>query len=85
MPYCIGKPNPLFLQLALQQIDGHVESSLLIGDQMETDMVAGIEAGMPTVLVLTGSAPSQGVTRLAYQPTRILPSIAAALVDLTLS
>ncbi len=76
-PYCIGTPNPLMIRTALRHLGGHAASSVLIGDQMETDIVAGMEAGMPTVLVLTGMARQDQIARLAYQPTAIILSIAA--------
>ena len=54
-PYFVGKPNPLMMRSALNQIDAHSESAAMVGDRMDTDVVSGLEAGMHTVLVLTGS------------------------------
>ena len=54
-PYFVGKPNPLMMRSALNAIDAHSETSAMVGDRMETDIVSGLEAGMHTVLVLTGS------------------------------
>ena len=53
-PYYVGKPNPLMMRSALNAIDAHSESTTMIGDRMDTDIVSGLEAGMETVLVLTG-------------------------------
>src|SRR6266436_9274415 len=53
-PYFVGKPNPLMMREALRVIDAHSESTAMIGDRMDTDVVAGMEAGLQTILVLTG-------------------------------
>jgi NagD protein len=54
-PYFVGKPNPLMMRSALNAIDAHSEASAMVGDRMDTDIVSGLEAGMHTVLVLTGN------------------------------
>src|SRR5438094_2412459 len=53
-PYFVGKPNPLMMRSALNALDAHSESTAMIGDRMDTDIVAGLEAGLETILVLTG-------------------------------
>ena len=53
-PYFVGKPNPLMMREALRAIDAHSETTVMIGDRMDTDIVAGMEAGLQTILVLTG-------------------------------
>ena len=53
-PYFVGKPNPLMMRSALNAIDAHSETTAMVGDRMDTDVVAGIEAGLETILVLTG-------------------------------
>ncbi len=75
-PYFVGKPNPLMMRSALNAIDGHSESTVMIGDRMDTDVIAGIEAGLRTVLVLTGSTTRERVGLFPYRPTRIVDSIA---------
>ena len=54
-PYFVGKPNPLMMRSALNRIDAHSESTVMVGDRMDTDIVSGLEAGLRTILVLTGS------------------------------
>ena len=54
-PYFIGKPNPLMMRSALNRIDAHSETTVMIGDRMDTDIISGLEAGLRTILVLTGS------------------------------
>jgi NagD protein len=75
-PYFVGKPNPLMMRSALNQIEAHSETTIMIGDRMETDIISGLEAGMRTVLVLTGSTGEHEVDRFPYRPTQIANSIA---------
>jgi NagD protein len=82
-PYFVGKPNPLMMRSALNRIDAHSESTVMIGDRMDTDMIAGLEAGLRTILVLTGSTRREQVERFPYRPSEIVDSIAdvVELVD----
>ena len=80
-PYYVGKPNPLMMRSALNRLDAHSETTVMIGDRMDTDIISGLEAGMRTVLVLTGSTRATQVERFPYRPTRIVDSI-ADLVEL---
>ena len=82
-PYFVGKPNPLMMRSALNTIDAHSETTVMVGDRMDTDIIAGMEAGLRTVLVLTGSTRAEQVSRFPYRPTRVLDSIAdvVPLVD----
>ena len=59
-PYFVGKPNPLMMRSALNAIDAHSETAAMIGDRMDTDVISGLEAGMETVLVLTGVDHARG-------------------------
>jgi NagD protein len=79
-PYYIGKPNPLMMRAALNRLEAHSETTVMIGDRMETDIVAGLEAGMRTVLVLTGIMQAEEIDRFPYRPGRVVSSI-ADLVD----
>jgi NagD protein len=79
-PYFVGKPNPLMMRSALNAIDAHSETSAMVGDRMDTDIVSGLEAGMHTVLVLTGITSRAEAERFPYRPSRIVDSI-ADLVD----
>ena len=79
-PYFVGKPNPLMMRSALNAIDAHSETTVMVGDRMDTDIVAGLEAGMETILVLTGSTRREEAERFPYRPSRIVDSI-ADLVD----
>ncbi|MEU1538318.1 HAD-IIA family hydrolase [Actinacidiphila glaucinigra] len=80
-PYFVGKPNPLMMRTGLNTIGAHSETSAMIGDRMDTDVLAGLEAGMQTFLVLTGLTRSSDIDRFPYRPTTVVDSI-ADLVDL---
>jgi NagD protein len=69
------------MRSALNTIGAHSESSAMIGDRMDTDVLAGLEAGMETFLVLTGLTTMADVERFPYRPTKVVDSI-ADLVDL---
>jgi NagD protein len=79
MPYFVGKPNPMMFRSALNRIEAHSENTMMVGDRMDTDVVAGIEAGLDTILVLTGSTSLDEVEKYPYRPGRILQSIAEAI------
>ena len=81
-PYYVGKPNPLMMRSALRAIGAHSETTVMIGDRMDTDIVAGLEAGLETVLVLTGISTRADAERFAYKPTRIVQSVADLEVDI---
>lgn len=79
-PYFVGKPNPLMMREALNSAGAHSETAAMIGDRMDTDVVSGMEAGMETILVLTGLTAPEEVERFPYRPTRVVKSI-ADLID----
>jgi NagD protein len=81
-PYYVGKPNPLMMRSALRSIDAHSESSVMIGDRMDTDIVSGIEAGMRTILVLTGITDRALAETFPFRPTRIVDSVADLIEEL---
>jgi len=74
-PYFVGKPNPMMFRSAMDRIDAHSQSTVMIGDRMDTDVIAGIEAGLETILVLTGSTKAADIARFPYRPSRVLDSI----------
>jgi len=84
-PYFIGKPNPLMIRSALRQIGAHSESTVMIGDRMDTDIVTGIEAGLETILVLTGITEAEDqARRFSYLPSRIVESVADLIGEIEL-
>jgi NagD protein len=81
-PYFVGKPNPLMMRSALNAIDAHSETAAMIGDRMDTDIVSGLEAGMETILVLTGLTTSADAERHPYRASRIVDSVADLIQEL---
>ena len=75
-PYFVGKPNPLMIRSALNALDAHSETTAMIGDRMDTDIVAGLEAGLETILVLSGVTAAAETERFPFRPSRILESVA---------
>lgn len=75
-PFFVGKPNPLMMRSALNYLDVHSEDSAMIGDRMDTDIVAGVESGLRTILVLTGVTRREDIERYPYRPTWVLDSVA---------
>ncbi len=79
-PFFVGKPNPLMMRTALNHLGVHSENTVMIGDRMDTDIIAGVEAGMDTILVLSGVTARDEVIKYPYQPTTILDSVADIVV-----
>ncbi len=75
-PYYVGKPNPVMLRMGLNLIDAHSEQTALVGDRMDTDILAGMEAGLQTHLVLTGSTTRENIGDFAFRPQFVHASIA---------
>ncbi len=80
-PYVVGKPNPMMFRSAMNRIEAHSETTAMIGDRMDTDIVAGMEAGLLTALVLTGVTTAADVETYPFRPDLILGGV-ADLVDL---
>ena len=78
-PYIVGKPNPMMFRSAMRKIDAHSETTAMIGDRMDTDVVAGIEAGLHTILVRTGISDDGEIAKYPFRPTEILDSVADLL------
>jgi NagD protein len=81
-PYFVGKPNPLMMRSALNAIDAHSETTAMIGDRMDTDIVAGLEAGLHTILVLTGVTKRPEIERFPYRPSQVLDGVGDLVASL---
>ena len=81
-PSFVGKPNPLMMRSALNAIDAHSETAAMVGDRMDTDVISGLEAGMETILVLSGLTTREDAERHPYRASRIVDSIADLLPEL---
>ena len=75
-PYFVGKPNQLMMRTALNTLDAHSETTAMIGDRMDTDVVSGLEAGLQTILVLSGVTTRAEAERYPYRASRIVDSVA---------
>lgn len=74
--YFVGKPNPLMMRIALKKIGCSNEETIIIGDRMDTDIIAGIESEIETLLVLSGISTMKTVDKFPYRPTYILEGVA---------
>jgi NagD protein len=74
-PFFVGKPNPLMMRMALNYLDAHSEETVMVGDRMDTDIIAGVTSGMETILVLSGVTHESDIQRFPYQPSKILDSV----------
>ena len=73
--YFIGKPNPLIMRHGLRRLNSRREETAIIGDRMDTDIVAGVESGIETVLVLSGVTREEDISAFPYQPKHVLEGI----------
>jgi NagD protein len=80
-PYFVGKPNPLMMRTALNTLDAHSETTAMVGDRMDTDIVSGLEAGLEAILVLTGLTTREQTERYPYRASRIVDSVADLIDD----
>ncbi|MFK5584317.1 MULTISPECIES: HAD-IIA family hydrolase [unclassified Serinicoccus] len=74
-PYIVGKPNPMMFRSALNKIGAHSETTGMIGDRMDTDIIAGMEAGLHTVLVMTGISDRASLSTYPFRPDEILEGV----------
>lgn len=80
-PFYVGKPNPLMMRTALNYLGVHSENTVMIGDRMDTDILAGVESGLETILVLTGVTTRDMIEHFPYRPSRVMESVAAIVVE----
>ena len=74
-PYFVGKPNPLMIRSALRELNAHSQTTAMVGDRMDTDVIAGLEAGLHTILVLSGVSGSDVAESFPFRPARIVQSV----------
>lgn len=73
--YYVGKPNPLIMRHALKKLDCRREEAVIVGDRMDTDIIAGIESEIETVLVLSGVTAETDLKRFAYRPGHVIKNV----------
>lgn len=80
-PFFVGKPNPLMMRTAMRYMDMHSENTVMIGDRMDTDVVAGVMSGLETILVLSGVSTMADVEKFPYRPGSIVNSVADIVIN----
>jgi NagD protein len=75
-PFFIGKPNALMMRTALNYLNVHSENTIMVGDRMDTDIVAGVTSGVETILVLSGVTKADDIDKFPYLPTYVRKSVA---------
>lgn len=73
--YFVGKPNPLMLRHGLKKLNCHSDEIAFIGDRMDTDIIAGIESNVDTILVLSGVTAKEDIDKFPYRPKYILNGV----------
>ncbi len=73
--YYVGKPNPLMMRTGIKMLGVHSDEAVMIGDRMDTDIIAGIESGLDSVLVLTGVTTMQNINNYPFRPRLILNGV----------
>lgn len=74
--FFVGKPNPLMMRSAIKYLGVHSENTIMVGDRMDTDIIAGVQSGMETILVLSGITQREDIDHYPYLPTNVLNSVA---------
>jgi NagD protein len=74
-PYFVGKPNPLMMWTALRKLQAGPDESFMVGDRMDTDIIAGTEAGMGTILVLSGVTTPELIETYPYRPNHVYEDV----------
>ena len=81
--YFIGKPNPFMMRRAVKFLNAMSRETVIIGDRMDTDIIAGVEAEVDTVLVLSGVTKQEDIGKFAYSPKYIMSGLAELVEKLS--
>lgn len=73
--YFVGKPNPLMMRIALKRLGCTNEETIIIGDRMDTDIIAGIESEIDTTLVLSGITTRDMINTFPFRPHYVLNGV----------
>lgn len=76
VPFFVGKPAPLMMRYAMNYLEVHSQNTIMVGDRMDTDIIAGMQAGMDTILVLTGLTAREDLNAYPFRPTLVLNTVA---------
>lgn len=75
-PFFVGKPAPLMMRYAMNYLEVHSKNTVMVGDRMDTDIIAGMQAGMETILVLSGVTTREDLVAFPFRPSQVLESVA---------
>ncbi|EHC75456.1 Phosphatase NagD, partial [Salmonella enterica subsp. enterica serovar Mississippi str. A4-633] len=75
-PFYVGKPSPWIIRAALNKMQAHSEETVIVGDNLRTDILAGFQAGLETILVLSGVSTIDDIDSMPFRPSWIYPSVA---------
>ena len=75
-PFYVGKPSPWIIRAALNKMQAHSEETVIVGDNLRTDILAGFQAGLETILVLSGVSSLDDIDSMPFRPSWIYPSVA---------
>jgi NagD protein len=78
-PFYVGKPSAFIMRAALRHLHARTDATWMVGDNMDTDIIAGAQAGLETALVLTGVSREEDLSRYAYRPSHVVENAAALL------
>jgi len=73
--YYVGKPNPLMMRIALKKLEVQREETIVVGDRMDTDIRAGLESEIDTLLVLSGITSRHEIDNFPYRPHYVLNGV----------
>ncbi|WP_026959931.1 HAD-IIA family hydrolase [Aliagarivorans taiwanensis] len=76
-PFYVGKPSAWIIRAALNKMGAHAEQTVIIGDNLRTDILAGFQAGLETILVLSGVSNEADIEAVPFRPNHVLPNVAA--------
>lgn len=75
-PFFVGKPAPLMMRYAMNYLEVHSQNTIMVGDRMDTDIIAGMQAGMDTILVLSGLTSREQLSAYPFKPTYVMETVA---------
>lgn len=82
-PYFLGKPNPFMMRSVLTKLNVRAADAVMVGDRMDTDVLAGLESGLRTVLVLSGVTQREDIEKFPFRPDRVVDSVVDLIPGLT--
>lgn len=84
-PTVIGKPEPILYQQALEILGTNAHNTIAIGDRLNTDILGAVNAGMRSLMVLTGVSSEADLADIDYAPDWIVPDLRAVTATLKAS